>query len=153
MFLSNSPAIGSISWCHDMTRPEAKGTFLKPNNLKIETRFYTWVAGWCALSCSCCHILFFCRMNFASLEENLNGGQGFLVHPLLLFSPLYLLEGDPTWLDFIKLFYPYNREACQLDLELAIDPLPQGEFCTLRFSEPTLYKHKIKDVSPLRVAA
>ena len=43
-------------------------------------------------------------------------------------------------------------------LELAIDPPPppppQGEFCTLWFSETTLYKrHRIKDVSPLRVAA
>ena len=29
-----------------------------------------------------------------------------------------------------------------LDLELAIDPLPQGEFCTLYFPDTTLYKRQ-----------
>ena len=32
-----------------------------------------------------------------------------------------------------------NKKMHILDLELAIDHLPQGEFCTLLFSETTLY--------------
>ena len=40
-----------------------------------------------------------------------------------------------------------------LGLELAIDPLPQGEFVHYNFLKLHYIRHKIKDVSPLRVAA
>ena len=33
-----------------------------------------------------------------------------------------------------------NVKFNSLGLVLAIDPLPQGEFCTLRFPDTTLYK-------------
>ena len=46
-----------------------------------------------------------------------------------------------------------NVKCNSLGLALAIDPLTQGKFCTLQLPNTTLLSHKMKCVSPLRVAA
>ena len=40
-----------------------------------------------------------------------------------------------------------------IGLELAIDPLPQGNFVQYDFLKIPYIRHEIKDTSPLRVAA